>query len=246
MGETVLFISMLGEREHFVPELYRDLCPSGLEKDWILDWHGPSAAEFGLEMIAVDICRDDRLPPATAVGTVILGGTLHVIDEDRRWLHDLVEWLQDYRTLGRPLLAICGGHQLLSTRFGNGKLVGRQSGTLAGTCEVELTALGAAHPLFRGLPRRPRFHFANYLHILPSDAQKNGVLATQAGSPAVALDHGGGWFSCQFHPEARKESWDRYYASLDPDYVSAYDVKHDGVRVIENFLGLSGDAPIVR
>jgi GMP synthase-like glutamine amidotransferase len=236
MAKTALFISMLGEREHYRPELFRGLCPSGLEKDWILDWHGPLATKFGLEMISVDICRGDPLPPAADVDGVILGGTLHVIDEDRRWLHDLVQWLHNYRAVARPLLAVCGGHQLLSTRFGTGRLVGRANGTLAGTYEVALTDLGVTHPLFQGLPPRPRFHFANYLHILPSEAQRNGVLATQAESPAIALDHGGGWFSCQFHPEARKESWDSYYSNLDPGYVSAYDLEHDGAKVIENFL----------
>jgi GMP synthase-like glutamine amidotransferase len=237
----MLFVSMLGEREHYRPEEYQGVCPSGLEKDWVLDWHGPQAAAYGLEMTSIDICRGDPFPPGAGFCGVVLGGTLHVINEDRPWLHDLMRWLRDYRALGRPLLAICGGHQLLSTRFGAGELVGRAEGTLAGTYEVELTERGAGHPLFLDLPRRPRFHFANYLHILPSDAQKNGVLASQPGGPASVLDHGGHWFSCQFHPEARKESWDCYYAGLEPDYVSAYTEQHDGARLMANFFRFSAE-----
>ncbi len=55
------------------------------------------------------------------------------------------------------------------------------------------------------------------------------------------LDHGGHWFSCQFHPEARKESWDCYYAGQEPDYVSAYTEQHDGARLMANFFRFSAE-----
>ena len=234
--KTALFISMLGERVHFRPEEYRSLCPTGLEKDWILTWHGGSAADAGLTLSGVDICRGDRLPDVDDIDRVILGGTMHVVTEDRQWLHDLTSWLRDYRRTKRPLLAICGGHQLLATEFGDGELAGRSDGTLSGTYEIELTANGRTHPLFRGLPETPCFHFANYLHVLPAEIATINVLATQPGSPAIALDHGGNWFSCQLHPESRKQSWDIYYGALDPDYASAYKDEHDGEGLIANFF----------
>ncbi|MGI9418019.1 MAG: glutamine amidotransferase-related protein [Geminicoccaceae bacterium] len=227
---------MLGERVHFRPEEYRSLCPTGLEKDWILEWHAASAARSGLRLASVDICRGDRLPEVDDIDRVILGGTMHVVTEDRQWLHDLTGWLYDYRRTQRPLLAICGGHQLLATTFADGELTGRPDGTLSGTYEIELTADGRAHPLFRGLAETPRFHFANYLHVLPAETATMTVLATQPGSPAIALDHGGNWFSCQFHPESRKQSWDIYYSALDTSYTSAYAEDHDGERLIANFL----------
>lgn len=234
--KTALFISMLGERVHFRPEEYRSLCPTGLEKDWILAWHSASAAKAGLALSSVDICRGDRLPTVEDIDRVILGGTIHVITEDRRWLHELSDWLHDYRRTQRPLLAICGGHQLLATRFGDGELLGRPDGTLSGTYEIKLTADGRAHPLFHGLPGTPRFHFANYLHVLPAETPTTKILATQPGSPAIALDHGGNWFSCQFHPESRKQSWDIYYSTLDAGYTSAYAEEHDGERLMANFF----------
>ena len=227
---------MLGESEHFRPEEYTNICPSGLEKDWIVAWHGPAAADLGLLMVSVDICRGDQLPPVSEVAGVILGGTMHVVTEDRFWLHDLKAWLRDYRGSGQPLLGICGGHQLMASYFGDGELTGRQEGTQAGTYDAVLTEAGATHPLFQGLPTRPRFHYANYLHILPSAAQQHRVLAVQENSPAVALDHGGNWYSCQFHPEARKVSWDCYYSNVEENYVSAYETTHDGAKVIQNFL----------
>ena len=131
---------------------------------------------------------------------MLLGGTMHVATEDRAWLHGLRGWLKDYRATGRPLLAICGGHQMLATQLGGGELAGRSGGTLAGTYEVLLSDRGRSHPIFSGLPEKPRFRFANYLHVVPSVDQEPGALATQPNSPAIALDHGGNRFSCQFHP----------------------------------------------
>ena len=236
MMKTALFISMLGERVHFRPEEYRSLCPSGLEKDWILKWHAESAAKAGLTLSSVDICRGDRLPDLNGIERVVLGGTMHVVTEDRQWLRDLTGWLHDYRQTKRPLLAICGGHQLLATQFDDGDLLGRPEGTLSGTHEIKLTADGRGHPLFHGLPQTPRFHFANYLHVQPAETTMTKILATQPGSPAIALDHGGNWFSCQFHPESKKQSWDVYYSALDPSYTSAYAEDHDGERFLANYF----------
>jgi len=36
----LLFISMLGESSLYHVDDYKQICPSGLEKDWILSWHG--------------------------------------------------------------------------------------------------------------------------------------------------------------------------------------------------------------
>ena len=110
---------MLGEREHFRSEDYVSLCESGKEKDWVVDWHSAIAEEAGYKLFGVDICHGEKLPDSNNVDSVILGGTLHVVTEDRKWLHDLRNWLRDYRKSKHPLLAICGGHQMLSSQFGD-------------------------------------------------------------------------------------------------------------------------------
>lgn len=227
---------MLGEAEHYEPQNFTNLCPSGYERDWVLDWHGGAAEAAGLTLEGVDICRGEALPGANEFAVVILGGTMHVVTEDREWLHRLRAWLKAYRETGRPLLAICGGHQVLSTQFGGGTLTGREAGTLAGTYPVSLTDAGRHHPLFAEMTETPRFHFANYLHVIPDGTQAAGVLAVQDDSPAIAVDHGGDWFSTQFHPEARKASWDRYYSLQDPEFESAYAPEHDGAKLLANFF----------
>lgn len=56
---------------------------------------------------------------------------------------------------------------------------------------------------------------------------------------SIALDHGNNWYSCQFHPESRKSSWDIYYGAPDAGYMSAYAEHHDGQQFISNFFQLS-------
>ena len=66
---------------------------------------------------------------------------------------------------------------------------------------MQLTATGREHFLFAGCEDAPEYHFANseYVTAPPVGAV---VLATREELPAAALDHGGNWYSVQFHPEA--------------------------------------------
>lgn len=239
MTDRLLYISMLGTPDTYDVKAFTAICPSGLERDWISEWHGPAAAEFGLDLTAVDICRGERLPDADGVAAVILGGTFHSVAERRPWLQRAVAWLTGYRRTSRPLLGICGGHQLVAARIEDGELADRPAGVLMETAAVGLTPQGRAHPLFAGLPETPSFHFGNSQLIRPSPGQRGGILATQPSHPAAAIDHGDNWFSCQFHPEARKIEFDCYFASRDPAYESAYAATHDGPAVLTNFFRLA-------
>ena len=233
---VLLFISMLGEESVYKTGDYRDLCPSGLEKDWIPDRYAAMAQEFGFELRAIDICRGDALPPPAHVDAVIVGGTAHVVTEDRAWLHGLGRWLREFRPLGRPLLGICGGHQLVLLEFGNNTLARRAGGTLAGTHAIELSESGRRSPLFAGMSGSPRFHFANYLHILPAGDVGGTVLASLGESPAIAVDHGGHWYSCQFHPESSKAMWKCFFHREPELDIGAFSDEHDGLRMVRNFL----------
>lgn len=237
--KKLVYISMLGEPSCYNVEDFKKLCSSGLEKDWIIEWHQPLAAEYGFKMSSVDICRGDQLPTPNAVDTVIVGGTNHDIREKFAWLTRLIDWLKEYRNLYRPLLGICGGHQLVSTVFDGGKLVERNGGRLAGTYSVNLSEIGQQHPLFKEIAQNPKFHFGNSLYVLPSDSLSKKVLASVGENPAIAVDHGGHWYSCQFHPESQKKTWECLFKGDVGVDMKLYSEDHDGQAFLKNFFKIS-------
>lgn len=237
--KQVVYISMLGEPSHYNIDNFKNLCNSGLEKDWVVEWFQSLAKEYGFSFISVDICRGEELPPLSAIDTVIVGGSNHDIREGFPWLERLTSWLMKYRSLGRPLLAICAGHQLISTVFEDGTLTEREGGLLVGSFAVELSELGQKHPLFEGIIKDPKFLFANSLHVLPSDSLAGKALAFIGESPAICVDHGGYWYSCQFHPESQKKTWECFFKENSNVDINLYSDEHDGKRLIENFFKIS-------
>ena len=127
----------------------------------------------------------------------------------------------------------------MSTQFEDGVLDGRTGGTLAGTYEIELTDIGRRHPLFEGLSTSPRFNFANYLHVIPSNAQKEKALASIGESGAICIDHGDRWYTTQFHPESRRSVWSCMYEQTEPEHVGNYLDDQDGADLIRNFMKIA-------
>lgn len=235
----LLYISMLGESSLYHLEDFRQLCPSGLEKDWIPAWHGDLASCYHFEMVSVDVVRGDALPSPGQIGSVILGGTIHLVFENKAWLKTVLRWLRDYRKLHRPLLGICGGHQMIAVNlFEGNQLIERENGPLFGSFEIELTEAGKSASLFQGLTDRLCFHFANSYHIIPSPQADMTILATTKDSPAVVVDYGHHWYGSQFHPESRRETWECFFKQESGVDLSRYesDSAVGGPELLENFL----------
>jgi GMP synthase-like glutamine amidotransferase len=191
-------------------------------------------------MKAVDVIHGDTLPDPIDSDAVILGGTIHLVLEDKPWLDMILGWLRKYRKLQRPLLGICGGHQMIAYNLFQGNLlILRENGPMFGTFPIQLTDAGRCAALFRDMPDEPEFHFANSYHIVPRFQRGMTVLAVLVDSLAIAVDYGYHWYGTQFHPESRKETWQCNAKSNTRIDVNCYKNNHSGFQLLENFLKIA-------
>ncbi len=236
--KRVLFVSMIGQPGRYDPAVYDEVPGGDDEAHWVFLQLRALGIADRLQYHGVFVCRGEALPEPGEADAVILGGSYHSVHDNLDWQHATRRWLTGYRATGRPLLAICGGHQMVSDAEG-APVEPIPTGWMAGTLPVHLTAAGQAHFLFRGYDPRPEFHFANQEHVaaLPKGAK---VLATRPELPCAALDHGGNWFSVQFHPEAAHQMMAASWRHSHPEYAENYRPLPNGKQLLLNFLEGTG------
>ncbi|MCX8195910.1 MAG: glutamine-hydrolyzing GMP synthase, partial [Acidilobaceae archaeon] len=165
----MLVVDFGGQYAHLIARRVREL---GVYSELL-------SASAGLEAIMDYASR--------AEGVILSGGPLSVA-EGR---HDKVA--EELLALGKPLLGICYGHQLLAKVLGGE--VGRSPAPEFGPTEVTL----APDELFEGIPERVRVWMSHNDAVLsPPPGAK--VLASTSGSPVAAMKHGI-HYSLQWHPE---------------------------------------------
>ncbi|MBP5856329.1 type 1 glutamine amidotransferase [Marivibrio halodurans] len=240
--KRLTFIGQLGAPGRYDPALFADEPGGDDETVWFEATLRRAGVRESVRYEGRRVCHGAPLPPIDgpdAPEVVVVGGSFHSVHDDLPWQRALTDWLRAQRARGDAgpiVLGICGGHQIMARALGApvAKVTG---GTVAATLPVDLTAAGAAHPLFRDLPRPPRFHFGNEEHVVqpPEGAT---ILATRAEMPAVALDFGGGWYSVQFHPEAEAAPFARSWGRDALHYANNYVEVPETARLIRNFLDL--------
>jgi GMP synthase-like glutamine amidotransferase len=234
----VLTISILGEPDVARREVFEGFDDGETDWDWIASRLRERGLEGAVEIVGVDASLGEALPSPDDYDGVVVGGSIHNVNEGRNWQLRTIEWLDNWRDTGRPLFGICGGHQMAAVALG-GK-VDRMNGTaFSETGPLELTPEGRGHFLFGGTEEAaPVVHFGHYDHVsrMPEGAR---LLATYKGVIAT-LDLGGDWYSTQFHPESTATgmvvAWD---GSIEPEALRYRD-SPDGARIIENFMRGTG------
>jgi GMP synthase-like glutamine amidotransferase len=183
------------------------------------------------ELVGIHVDKGEE--PDLSYDAVIVGGSFASVNDRHPWQTSLSEWLLRYRATGRPLLGICGGHQIASTSLG-GSVERRETGMVLGTLPAQLSEAGRRHWLFEGMGNAPLFQFAHFDHVVRAPASAT-ILGTCIETIA-ALDLGGNWVSTQFHPEIACDRLAAYYhaAVADDQLRFAYAVGTE--RLIGNFL----------
>ena len=157
-----------------------------------MDWEGP-----GQRLLAAlqDAKVDYRLleawhepVPALAdvAGCIVLGGGPNVDEEEQfPYLAPLKAAIREVIGLGKAYLGFCLGHQLLAHVLGCrvGPLPQKSVGFITG----ELTPAGLAHPVWQGLPARPKLFKWHGQGVLPPLPPGIELLAQSDAAPVEAL-----------------------------------------------------------
>jgi len=231
----VTFLSILGDPGTFDPRVYDDLPGGADECRWVAD---SFAYLTDIGFTGVKVAEGEAIPAPATADVFILGGSYNSVHDGFEWQDRIYNWLADLRAAGKPLLGICGGHQMIGRFFGS-PVVGVPRAPVAGTLPVRITEAGKRSALFAGLGDAAEFHFANNEHV---DSVPEGAicLAETDDVHVAALDYDKGWYSVQFHPEAEAGNLAASWKSIRPDLGSRYREIASGKKLVENFLRSQG------
>jgi GMP synthase-like glutamine amidotransferase len=180
--------------------------------------------EQGAKLTVVNFQRGDAIPDIEAFDAMlVLGGPMDVWDiEECPWLVEEKRAIRHFvRTLQRPYLGLCLGHQLLADALGG--TCGPQRPPQVGPFSISLTDEGKADPLFAGFPATfPAFKWHGVrVAQLPEGAVR---LASSDTVRCEALRWGKRAFGVQFHPELTHGTLDRWYEipGSPPSYIAHF------------------------
>lgn len=227
----IVFLSILGEPGSYDPSVYDSIAGRDNEAIWMQNYLRDVP---DLELEVPRLCLGEAIPEPESADAFILGGSYNSVHDGFSWQRALLEWFPALEKAGKPLLGICGGHQLMAHYFGC-PVTKLDGGPVAGTQPVSLTDAGLGSTLFQALESPADFHFANFEQVsgCPADAK---VLATTPRLAYAALRYANGWLSTQFHPETTAEILATSWSHSQPDIAKRYRENQNGIRVLRNFF----------
>lgn len=238
MKKKLVFLAQLGAPGRYNPAIF-DGQPGG---DNEIHWFERLLSDIGvndaIDYEGVRICYGEPLPDPDGADAFVIGGSFHSVHDGLDWQQALNGWVRGLwqRDTPPPVFGICGGHQTMCHIMGE-TIEMHPGGARVGTHPVHLSDAGRQSALFDGVV--PRFHFGNEERVAAAPPGAT-VLATGEGMPACALEHGRGWYSVQFHPEASAEAMTESWGPLAAEIADHYSPTPDAPYLIKNFLKANG------
>lgn len=166
----------------------------------------------GIDWTAVELDAGEPIPPLEDFDALwVMGGPMDVWDvAEHPWLipekRAIRRWV---RELDRPFLGLCLGHQLLADALGG--TCGPQRPPEIGILDVELTAEGAADPIFAGMPKRQKC--LQWHSVCVAQPPEDAVVLARSGLCEVqAMRVGRHAWSMQYHVEIEPETVENWGA----------------------------------
>lgn len=160
-------------------------------------WFARACGE--VELRPVELHAGERPPPIASFDGVIMTGSPLSVTQPMEWMERAADFMVEAAELGRPVLGVCFGHQLLAWRHG-ARVVKNPAGRELGTVCVELTPEGRSSPLFADFPDRFEVQ-ATHDDVVVGSASGLQVLARNETCGVQAFSLGARLFGVQFHPE---------------------------------------------
>ncbi len=143
--------------------------------------------------------KSEPFPDPSRCAAILATGSQSSVLEHRPWMAETGAYLLKAAEKGVPVLGVCFGHQMLADALG-APVQRNPRGRELGAVDIELTAEGQRHPLFRGIAPRATFQTIHDDEVaaLPYGAV---LLAGNPHTPIQAFQHGPSLLAVQFHPE---------------------------------------------
>jgi GMP synthase (glutamine-hydrolysing) len=163
------------------------------------------AAGYALSYVEAGVDDFDAIDPGAADLLIVLGGPIGAYEEDRYpFLKAELGLIERRLKMGRPILGICLGAQLMARALGAKVKPGPAKEI--GWAPLDLTGEGRSGAL-RHLGAEPVLHWHGDMFELPDGATR---LASTRLCPNQAFALGPSVLGCQFHPEADGRGFERW------------------------------------
>jgi GMP synthase (glutamine-hydrolysing) len=204
---------------------------------------GDAFLRRGARLDIVQLNNGEAIPDIAPYDVIlVMGGTMNVYQEEKfPWLIDETQAIREAVEIGKAVLGVCLGGQLLAKALGAQVHLGMA--TEIGLIPIALTKTGESDLLFEGLSQVEAVEWHDDTFDIPRGAV---ALAGSMGCANQAFRFGQQAYGLQFHPEvspAMLEEWIKEEAgSINRlSFQSAVNIKAAALqaqadRLVDNFI----------